>query len=270
MTDVTVRWAGPSDATIGSTYKVERTLDNSSWVTVAASQAATAPYVSDGSTLASNAAYGASSVALDDASAFGTSGYAWLDDALIQWSGKTTNTLTGVIWHSGSGIYASSTIVYEAHESYADTGITIANNVVLYRVIHTVSGVSSAPVYIWYYSPPVPDSSAHCVVITNVATDLGVEARSSISVQAYLTSDREFSEASGQHLDAATAASKTATTNSFGLAFHHCWKNSARSSLSEGVAPYAFVLDSTGVVPLTVTVETIPDRDWVLLSQIAS
>ena len=62
MTDVTVRWAGPSDAASGSTYKVERTLDNSSWTTLAASQAATAPYASDSTTLATNASYGASSV----------------------------------------------------------------------------------------------------------------------------------------------------------------------------------------------------------------
>lgn len=271
MTDVTVRWAGPSDAASGSTYKVERTLDNSSWTTLAPTQAATAPYASDLTTLATNATYGASSVVLTDGAAFGTTGYAWLDDALIQWTGKSTNTLTGVTWHSGYGTYASGSTVYEAHESYADTGITITNNAVLYRVTHTnTAGAVSAPVYIWYYSPTAPASSAHCVVISNVATDLGVEARNGIGVQAYLAADTEFSDAGGQHLDAAASAAKTATTNAFGLAFHHCWKNSARSPLTGSDAAYTFVLDSAGSAPLTVTVATIPDRDWVLLSQIAS
>lgn len=271
MADVTVRWAGPSDATISSTYKVERTLDNSAWTVLAASQAATAPYASDFSTLANNATYGATSVVLADGAAFATSGYAWLDDALIQWTGKSTNTLTGVTWHSGFGTYAIGTTVYESHESYADTGITISNNAVLYRITHTNSaGAVSAPVYIWYYAPSAPASSGHCVVITNIATDLGMESRVGIGVQAYLAADTEFSDSGGQHLDAAASAAKTATTNAFGLAFHHCWKNSARSPLTGSDAVYTFVLDSAGSAPLTVTVATVPDRDWVLLSQIAS
>jgi hypothetical protein len=40
--DVTIRWAGPSDAAAASRYKVERTLDNSAWSTLAAAQAALA------------------------------------------------------------------------------------------------------------------------------------------------------------------------------------------------------------------------------------
>ncbi len=271
MTNVTVRWAGPSDAANGSTYKIERTLDNSSWTTLAATQAATSPYASDLTTLASNASYGATSVELVDSSAFDTAGYAWLDDALLQWTGKSINTLTGVTWHSGYGTYASGTTVYDAHEGYADTGITIANNAVLYRISHTtIDGAVSAPTYIWYYSPPVPASSAHCVVVTNIATDLGVESRNGIGVQSYLSADTEFSDAGGQHLDASASAAKTATTNAFGLAFHHCWKNSARSPITGSDASYTFVLDSAGSAPLTVTVVTIPDRDWVLLSQIVS
>lgn len=270
MTALTIRWAGPADAVAGSTYKIERTLDNENWTTLAASQAATSPYAADSTTLASNAAYGAASVALIDASAFGTTGYAWLDDALIQWSGKSSNTLTGVTWHSGYGTYASGSTVFDAHESYADT-VTITLNCVLFRITHrSAAGVASAPTYIWYYEPPAPASSQHCVVVSHILTDLGLEVRLSVSVQAYLAADTEFSDSSGAHLDKEQSAAKTALTNAFGLAFHHCWRNSARSPLSGSDAPYTFVLDSEGSAPLTVTAATIPDRDWVLLSQIAS
>ena len=270
MTSITVRWAGPFDAVSGSTYKIERTSNNVDWTTLAASQAATSPYAADSTTLASNASYGAASVVLVDASAFGTTGYAWLDDALIQWTGKSTNTLTGCIWHSGYGTYASGSTVYEAHESYADT-VSITLNCVLYRVTHmSAAGVASAPTYIYYYDPPTPASSAHCVVITHIMTDLGVEAQPGLSVDAYLAADTEFSDSSGGHLDKGHSTAQTATTNAFGLAFHHCWKTSARSPITGVDAAYTLVLDSASADKLTVTVATIPDRDWVLLSQIAS
>jgi hypothetical protein len=162
MTDITLRWAGPSDAASGSTYKIERSLDGSMWSTLAASQAATSPYVSPGSTLASQASYGASIVSLASGTAFSTAGYGWLDEALITWTGKSTNQLTGVIWHTGYGTYASGTTLVEAHESYADTGVTITNNAAIYRITHTDSiSNQSPPLYVWYHMPPVPSTRDH-------------------------------------------------------------------------------------------------------------
>lgn len=269
--NITVRWSGSADATSGSTYKIERTLDNSAWTTLAASQPATAPYASVTGALAENTDYGATSIALVDASSFGSSGYAWLDDALVQWKGMSLDSLTGVVWHSGYGTYASGSTVSVAHESYADADVTIANYVALYRITHiNAAGVQAAPTYLWYYYPPTPASSRHCVVITSIATDLGIEARSGLGVQAYLNTDTEFDDASGAHLDKGQSANKTATTNAFGLAFHHCFRNSRRSPVTGSDAAYTFVLDSASADKLTVTVATIPNRDWVLLSQIAT
>lgn len=268
MTSITVRWSGPADTTSGSTYKIERTTDNVSWSTLAAAQAATAPYVSPSSTLNANTDYGAASVVLASGTAFSTSGWGWIDDALIQWTGKTSNTLTGVTWHSGYGTYASGTTVYEAHESYADTA-TITLNAVLYRVTHTdANGNTSAPTYIWYYSPPVPASSAHCVVVVPVGIDVGVDMQASVTVQAYLTADTQFGQLAGQHLDANAVAANSQTTNAFGLAFFHCWRDSARVDSAGGAdAKYTFVL-KPGTNSLTITASTIPDRDWILLSQL--
>ncbi len=230
-----------------------------------ATQAATSPYVSVSSTLSGNHAYGVATISVANAASFGASGYGWLDDALVQWAGKSSNDLTGVTWHSGYGTYATGTTLYVAHESYADTGITISLNAVLYRITHTnTAGEVSAPKYIWYYSPPTPESSDHCVVVVNVNTDLGIEARSSIKVQAYLAADTDFASISGAHLDAGQSADKEQTTNAFGLAFFHCWKNSARA---EDLA-YTFILDATETTSRTETVTTIPDRDWVLLADL--
>lgn len=270
MTDVIVRWAGPSDTASGSTYKIERTLDNTTWTTLVASQAATTPYASLTDTISGNVTYGTTSIVLTDGS-LGASGYAWIDDALIQWTGLSVKTLTGVIWHSGYGTYATGTVCYKAHESYTDAGVTITNNVALYRITHiNSSGILAAPTYLWYYYPPTPASSRHCVVIASIATDLGIEARSGLGVQASLASDKEFADSGGAHLDKGQSTAKTGTTNTFGLAFFHCWKNSARSPITDNDAAYIFVLDSASADKLTVTVDTIPDRDWVLLSQVAT
>jgi len=269
MADVTARWAGAADAASGSTYKIEYTLDNTNWTVAAATQAATAPYAPVAGELAGNTTYGATSILLTDGASFGTSGYAYIDDALVQWTGKSTNTLTGVVWHSGSGTYLTGSTVMVAHESYAATGLTVALGAVLWRITHTnAAGLVSAPAYLWYFMPAAPATSKHCVVITNIATDLGFEPRSGVGVQAYLATDRSFGTPGGAHLDAGQSASKTQTTNAFGLTFHQCVRSAAREDLDGGDAAYTFVLDSGQTGSLTVSA-AIPDQDWVLLSQIA-
>jgi len=270
--DVTLRWSGSSDAAAASTYKLERTLNNSTWTELAAAQAATSPYVSPHSTLNGAHVYGAATVAVANGTTLSSSGYGWLDDALIQWTGKTSNDLTGVTWHSGYGTYASGTALYEAHESYVDSGITPTQYAVLYRITHTnAAGDVSPPAYLWFFYPPVPESADHCVVVVSIFADLGYVARSSINVSAYLSADTMFSDRSGMHLDAQKSSVITVQTNSFGLAFFQCWKSARSSRLGSGDdAAYTFVLDSGAANALTVTVATIPDMDWVLLRDIGS
>lgn len=266
MTDVVVRWGGPADATSGSTYKVERTLDNSAWTTLAAAQAASSPYASVSGTLNGDAAYGATSIELDNAAAFGTSGLGWLGgEALVEWTGKTSNTLTGVVWHSGYGTYTDGSALMVAQESYTDAGVTVTNNAVLYRITHiNASGQEAAPAYYWHHFPPGAASSRHCVVIVNVKTDLGVETRAGISVQCYLAADTNFDITGGAHLDARQSSVMTQATNVFGLAFFQCWRSSARSPASN----YTFRLDSGASTVYEVAVASIPDRDWVLLEDL--
>jgi hypothetical protein len=262
---IVLRWAGPSDATSGSSYKVERTVDYDTWTTVV-DQVATAPYVSPISTLDADTAYGSTTIDLANAATFSNSGWLWLDDALVQWTGKTGNQLTGCTWHSGYGAYASGSTVYQAHESCSDV-VDITNNAVVYRITHQdAQGRLSAPAHIWYYDPPVPEDRGNCVVIVNVGADLGVAQQAGVQVLAYLSTDDHFGIAAGQHLDSNAVAANSVTTNPLGLAFFHCWKNSARQGM-EADQPYVFVL-KPGSGALKVSASIIPDRDWVLLSQI--
>lgn len=273
---VTLRWAGPADvANAEDTYKIESNSLGSIWDELEAGQAATSPYASPATTLASNASYGATSLILTSGTSFSTTGYGWIDDALIQWTGKSSNTLTGVTWHSGYGTYAAGSDVYEAHESYTATvAVDLGSFVVaVFRITHIdASGNESAPLHIWYFSPPAPASRDHCVVIVLLASDLGVEWPTGGSVRCTLAADNQFSEIAGLHLNQnGTLNANLQDVNPFGVALFQCWKSSARAGVAGGAdAAYTFVLDPGSSSSLTVTASEIPNRDWVLLSQIAT
>jgi hypothetical protein len=263
--DISIYWAGRAET--GSTYRIERaTVDLDTWTLLAASRSATAPYTSPESTIAGNVSHGAATVTLSDAAAFSSSGKGWLDDALLEWTGKSDNSLTGVVWRSGYGTYADGSDFYEAHETYIDTGVAITANAVVYRITHIdADGNESAPAYLWYYSPPKPESSQHCVVVVAIGADLGVAVQSGVTTTCQLKTDDQFG-ATGGHLDANSdpVNVNTQSSNSLGLTFFQCWKSSARS---DGLAPYEFVL-KPGAGELKVLASLVPDRDWVLLSQI--
>lgn len=272
--NVTLRWAGPVGASDGSVYKIEENKNGSQegFETLIEARAATWPFVSPLTTLAGNASYGATDLNVTNDEAFSAEGYGWIDDALIQWGGKAPNTLKGVIWHSGYGTYAAGTAIVEAHENY-ERVTDAEHGAVCFRVTHIVEdGVESAPLYMWFFAPPVPVSRDHCVVIVQIATDLGMEWTEQISVQCSLALDNQFSQIAGLHLNqlGSTSNANLQTTNAFGLAFFQCWKNSARSAVIDADSAYVFELDSDSPTKLIVEVDEIPDRDWVLLTQVAS
>lgn len=264
-------WAGPEDAESGSTYKIERNQDGTNWSTLAAGQAATTPYVSVKDTLSSEHTYGDSTISLTSASSFSSSGWGWLDDALVQWTGKSGNSLTGVTWHSGYGTYSSGTTLYEAHESYSDSTASVTLNAILYRITHITSGgVSSPPTYLWYYSPPVPESSNHCVLVVQLMSDLGMEFQSGQSVLVALLKDTEFTAESGAHLDASASSVRQVNTNLFGLAFFQLWKTIARNPLLSTTSGYQVTLNAGTSSPLVVNIATVPDQDFVFLHQVVT
>ena len=270
---ITPRWAGPADAGATSTYKIEYTWNGGEWTELASEQAATSPYVSPSSTLASNATRGDTTIALSSATGFSSAGYGYVDDALIEWKDKTGDNLTNVIWHSGYGIYASGSPVYEAHEEIVAENLDYDGTVpmaVVFRITHTnPDGKVSPPAYLWHFVPlSVPANC--CAVITVINTDLGFEPRANVFVDASLQYDKSFALISGAHLDKGQSAAKSQETTSIGITQHACWRSSAREAVGLADTPYTFILDSFGLEPLTVTVNTIPDLPWVLLSQIAT
>jgi len=269
MTTIALRWAGPSDANDESTYRIERATSGLNWTLITANDPSTAPYAAVHSTLAATVAYGATSLSLVSASAFPSSGFGWLEDALILWTGKTGNTLTGLTWLSGYGTYFEATL-YHANEHLEDS-VVITNNAVLYRIFHqNEEGFSSAPTYLWYYSPPPPASSDHCVLIVQLLGDLGLEFQVGQPVAVELVKDTDFTSETGAHLDAASSSGRTVLTNPFGLAFFQLWRSSSRSPLLASASGYRVILNPGSSQPLSVLLSEIPDQDFVFLSQVAS
>lgn len=268
---IDVRWAGPSDAASGSTYKIEQTLDWDTWTELDAAQAATSPYVSPTAVLDGNVSYGDTSIDLVSATDISSSGYGIIDNALVQWTGKSTNTLTGATWHSGYGTYATGTTFYEAHESYADSGITPTDAAVVYRITHTdADGNLAAPGYFWFYYPDLPESGDHCVLIVQIGADIGVAPRSGVAVRCYLAADDEFAVLRGLHLDQNQVSANEATTNDLGIALFQLWRSAVRSDLTGAAGAYTVRLDTDASAPLDLTIATVPDRDWVLLQDVAA
>lgn len=279
--DITIRWAGASDATASSSYRIERSLDGNTFSLLAASQAATTPYAVVATTLSADAAFGATTVDLTSGTSVPTAGFGYVDgEALLEWTGKSSNQLTGCIWHSGYGIYASGSAFLVAHESYTDSAVTNTYEAVVYRLTHLLAGQESAPAYLWYWIPPRPVTSNHCVVIVAIDRDIWapwattVDRRVGVTVQAYLTTDVQFEKSTGAHLDANTdsdpsAYYNAAYTNALGLACFQLPRSSALlTAAGQSASTWTFVLGAENAASRTFTVTTIPDRDWILLSQL--
>ena len=265
--DIVIRWAGPSTAESTDVYKIERALvDMDTFVEIEAGQVAVSPYASPTSTLNGDVTYGDTSIILTDGSSFSTEGFGLFEDAYVAWTGKSTNTLTGVTWHTGNGEYVTGTEMYETHESYTDESVTVSNNVAVYKITRIdVAGNESAPAMFWYFVPPAPDTSDHCVIIVLLGSDVGNSVQVGENITCQLSTDNQFSKVTGAHLDQSEGTANTQTTNAFGLAFFQCWKNSGRYGDTDSV--YTFVL-KPGTSPFTTTVSTVPDRDWVMLDQV--
>lgn len=266
MTTIMVRWGAGADATVNSVYRIERCLDGVTWETLDDALGANLLLAAATGELAANTDAGAAVVGLVDAAAFGTNGYAWLDDALVRWTGKSGNNLTGVMWLSGYGTHAAGSRLVVANESLMDTDVTIAQGAVLYRITHFIVDVGeSAPALLWHFAPPAPCDSHHCTVVVFAGTDVGGNFRSDVVVRCWLEHDDEFNAITGEYLDSDEDAANKQVTNAFGLAFFDCVQSSKRMRAGgQLIGSYLFQIDNG--VPFRVAI--IPDRDWIVLAQL--
>ncbi len=269
--DITVYWGGPSDAAAASTYKIERSFDLTNWSELAAAQAATSPYASPTNTLDTGGAdYGDTTLNLVSGTSISTSGHGYVGKAHVVWTGKTSNQLTGVTWYTGAGSYAAGTAFVEAHETYADVAVEPTNLTVFYRITHAKSGVTAPAGFVVHYVPPAPASPDHCILLVVIGADAsGMYRRAGVDVNCYLSDDTAFDPFGGQADANRITASNTQTTGVDGACAFQLWKTAALSAASGATLPtYTVVLgaNETGSEQ-TYTITTVPERDWLLLSE---
>lgn len=261
---VVLRW-GCKTATSGSRYRVRRTVDRATWTELAAAQAATSPYASPTGVLASNVDYGAASIPLVNASALAASGYLWLDESYVQWTGKSTNTLTGCTWYSGAGTYASGSEVVQAHESYTDSGVSATNEAIIYQVTHIdASDRESPPTEFEYLSPAPPQTNKHCRVLVKVGYGVGHGAQANVQVRARLVSDDQFTK-TGTYLDRDNNPGETVTTGALGIAGFDLVRDRYRWAEDRGTPTRYEITIGTGSDAHTLTLDEIPDADWAVV-----
>lgn len=266
---IAIPWGGPADCSASSNFKVERTLDGTTWNVLAASQAAASPYISPSALLSENAAYNSSSVALSGTSDISDSGYGMIEDANIRWTGKNAFGITGVTWNTGYGTYVEdSTTFRETNQLYTDIGVS-PSSAVLYRISHyNSSSLTSGYGYFWYYDIPAPATRDHCVVIFHLLADLGFEVIPGASITSYLTTNDQVTDDYAAFLYQKTSASKTIVTDAFGVAYGQYYKSNRRMGVvSASDSSYTFSISACGMTSALVSA-SIPDRDWVFFKDI--
>ncbi len=266
--DITLYWGGALDAASGSTYKLERSFDLTNWTTLAAAQAATAPYASPTTTLANPAAYGAATLDLTAGASFSSSGHGYVGKAHVAWTGKSTNQLTGVTWYTGAGTYAAGTAFVEAHESYADAGVSGYNLTVFYRITHQLAVNVGPAAYVVHYVPPAPASPDHCVLLVVVGADVaGFFRRAGVAVTCALSDDTAFDPYGAQADANAEATYNSVTTGIDGACAFQLWRTAALAVVNGASVPQYTVTLGSGGSEQSYTLTSVPDRDWLLLSE---
>ena len=266
--NITPRWGGPLDCSASSSFLIERTINGTSWTTLAASQAAASPYNAPSAVLTENVNYLATSIGLSTTASISASGYGLFEDANVIWGNKNASGITSVSWLAGGGTYLLDTEFYETNQIYNDTNVS-PSTAALYRITHTNSAsLVSGPNYFWYYYPPVPVTRDHCVVIFHLFTDLGFEPLVGASIVSYLNTNDQFSINYTPLLHFKSSASNTIITNSRGIAYGQYYKNSKRAALeSASDSYYTFSITACGMTT-AFTAASIPDRDWVFFKDI--
>lgn len=166
--DITLYWAGPSDADTNTDYRIESDKGTSGTFATVATVDATSPYASYTTTLneADGLTASAVSVTLDDASNFADDDLMLIEKELVLAGGKATNTFaTSTRGYGGTApvAHADATTVANAHETYTDSAVDFGSrNAIRYRVIRVESTGESVAAEFVAVNPTLPPTNNLC------------------------------------------------------------------------------------------------------------
>lgn len=254
----TIRWPGPSDADINTDYRIESDEGTPGTFVALATQDATTPYASVGSTLVAAIAAGDTSFTLAAGTNFSDADYAVVDREMFLLGGKATDDFTDVAGGQGGTTkqaHAAGASIFKAHESYVDTPSWTGRHCITYRVIRIQGAVESIAAESVAVNPTAPTTN-------NLTTLWGVlewfgERQVGKTVTLTITDGDNYLAGTGEQLYKQV---KSTTTSAEGY-----WEITGvpRDIDRIGGDLFTLVIDSGGVGSQTHNLAQIPDRNAV-------
>lgn len=261
MPDITLRWAGPSDATVNTDYRIESDKGTSGTFATVATVNASSPYASYTTTLDGALDSTTTTVVVDDATNFSATNYAVIDKELIYLGTKSTNTFTSCIRNRGSTLpvaHDDAAVVAKAHESYTDSSVSFGSRkAIRYRVIRVESAGESVAAEFLAVNPTLPP--------TNNLTRIWLVLDDNSSPISGASVTLQISDSDNFHSDTSELIARktqSTTTDTDGYAELLIARNISRS----GGDSYVLTVSGTGISDYSRTITNIPDADHVAIA----
>lgn len=255
--DITLRWAGATDADSDTDYVIKSDLTTSGTFVDVATQDATSPYDPDSTTLNGALTDADTTIVLTDGTDFSGADYIVIDGELILLGTKSTHTFTSCVRGQGSAIPAAhltGATVYAAHESYTDSAVDFGTrNVIRYRVLRRESGIDSVGAELIAVSPTAPPTTNLCTV-WGIVADVQGNPISGDTVTLTTDASGDYHLDTGEMLKLEPESTTTDTDGYFEFFM-------PRDAYRSGTPDYTIVVSSGETGAQTWTVATVPDQD---------
>lgn len=255
--NITLRWAGPSDATVNTDYKIQADKATSGSFQLVETVNAASPYASYTTTLNGTIDSTTTTIVLDDATNFADGDYVLIDKELILLDGKSSNTFSSCTRNRGGTLpvaHDDEAVVAEAHESYLDEDVTFNRNVIRYRVIRSETAGDSVAAEFIAVNPTLPPTNNLCRV-WGVLDDVGAPF-------AGATVTLKINDSDNLHTDTSellVRKTQTDTTDADGYFELLIPRNIARA----GGDSYTLTVTGTGIEDYEKTITSVGDYDHV-------
>ena len=258
--DITLYWAGPSDADANTDYRIESDKGTSGTFATVATVDATSPYASYTTTLdmADGLTATAVSLTVDDATNFADDDYVVIDRELILLGGKSSETFSTCTRNRGGTMpvaHADAATVANAHETYTDSAVNFGSrHCIRYRVIRVESSGESVAAEFLAVNPTLPPTNNLCRI-------WGVLDNMSAPVSG-VTVSLAIADSDNYHTDTSEVirkATQTATTDNDGYFELLIPRNISRA----GGDNFTLTIDPGNSGEYARTITTVSDTDSV-------
>jgi hypothetical protein len=262
MADITLYWAGPSDADANTDYRIEADKSTSGTFATVTTVNASTPYASYTTTLnePDGLTAAAVSITVDDSTNFADDDRVVIDKELILLDGEATATFATSLRGQGGTIpvaHADGATVAKAHETYTESSVTFGSRkAIRYRVIRVETEGDSVAAEFLAVNPTMPPTNNLTRVwgaIDDIAGGTSDPA-SGVTVELTINDSDNFHVDSGELI---YKKSQSTTTDADGYFELLIPRNVARS----GGDSFTLTIDPDGTGEYIKTITNVGDVD---------